>query len=79
MTIGNAPTLFNTGNIAFSSLAGPSTSCVSGLPAAPTTTGFNTGVDLGLPFFFGRNISVVTETGSVAQGASTYYGPLWAF
>jgi hypothetical protein len=39
----------------------------------------NSGVDLGLPFFFGRNIAVVVENARVAQSGTTYVGPLWAF
>lgn len=81
LTIANASTLFNTGNIAYSSLAAPSASCSGGMPSASASTpnSSNMGIDLGLPFFYGRSVAVVNEISHITQGTTTYYGPLWAF
>jgi hypothetical protein len=58
-SIANADVLFNTGNTAFSNLGGP----MSGT------------FDLGLPFFFGRDVAVGIESQSSSYGT----GPYWAF
>lgn len=58
-SIANAVSLFNTGNSAFSNLGGPSSGTF----------------DLGLPFFFGRDVSVGIE-GQTSSGGT---GPYWAY
>ncbi len=59
-SIANAVSLFNTGNTAFSNLGGPMT---------------NGSFDLGLPFFFGRDVAVGIE----GQTSSIGTGPYWAY
>jgi hypothetical protein len=58
-SIANAVSLFNTGNTAFSNLGGPNSGSV----------------DLGLPFFFGRQVAVGIES----QTSSAGTGPYWAY
>lgn len=58
-SIANASTLFSTGNTAFNDLGGPNAG----------------GFDLGLPFFFGRNVYVAIQGASTTGGT----GPYWAF
>ena len=55
--IGNATTLFGSGNNAFSNLAGPSSSYF----------------DWGLPFFFGRRIFTAIESRVTPAGNGPYY------
>ena len=57
--IANADTLFSTGNTAFNDLGGPNVG----------------GFDLGLPFFFGRNVYLAIQGASTSGGT----GPYWAF
>jgi hypothetical protein len=59
LTIANADTLFNTGNTAFNDLGGPNVG----------------GFDLGLPFFFGRNVYLAIQGASTSAGP----GPYWAY
>jgi Protein of unknown function (DUF3443)/Bacterial Ig-like domain (group 2) len=61
--IGNATTLFGSGNRAFAELGGPPPSAISGF-------------DWGLPFFYGRSVFVGIE-GKSAAGLGT--GPYWAY
>lgn len=58
-SIANANTLFSTGNTAFNDLGGPNVG----------------GFDLGLPFFFGRNVYLAIEGASTSGGT----GPYWAY
>ncbi len=59
LTIANADTLFNTGNTAFNDLGGPNVG----------------GFDLGLPFFFGRNVYLAIQGATTSGGT----GPFWAY
>jgi hypothetical protein len=67
-------------NTAFNNLGGPSggtcDTTVSGSQPANTST---TGIDWGLPFFFGRPIYVALETTQLTVSPNTYFGPFWAF
>jgi hypothetical protein len=56
-TIGNATTLFGSGNTAFSNLAGPASNYF----------------DWGLPFFFGRRIFTAIESRVTPAGNGPYY------
>lgn len=59
-SIDNADQLFQTNDTALPGLAGPNGSLVNGNPNA---------VDFGLPFFFGRSVSVIIE-GNVVNGVT---------
>ena len=59
LSIANADQLFATSNDAFNDLGGPGTG----------------GFDLGLPFFFGRNVYIAIQGQSTTAGS----GPYWAF
>lgn len=87
-------TLFpaNSGNnTAYNSLGGlNSGSCVSGASGSETPSDSTSGIDWGLPFFYGRNLVIGNEylgntlpSGSTAAplvwGGVTYTGPFWAF
>jgi len=58
-SLANANALFNTGNTAFNDIGGPNVG----------------GIDLGLPFFFGRPVYVAIEGASTSGGT----GPYWAY
>ena len=62
-SVANADGLFNTGYTAFSNLGGTN----------PDPTGM--GFDLGLPFFFGRNVYTAIENAT----AGSYVGPYFAY
>jgi hypothetical protein len=70
--VDNADTLFNTGNNAFGTLAGPN--------GTPFTCNTSTGsgscqFDWGLPFFFGRTVFTAIDNAPVEAG----FGPFWAY
>jgi hypothetical protein len=59
LTVANADQLFATGNNSFSDLGGPALG----------------GFDLGLPFFYGRNVYIAIQGQSTTSGV----GPYWAY
>ena len=62
--IGNASTLFSTGNNVFNNLGGVANSSTGG----PYT------FDWGLPFFFGRDVYIVFEGKTTTKGTGPYFG-----
>lgn len=65
--IGNATTLFNSGNHVFAELGGP---------ISPLSGSVSTMFDWGLPFFFGRSVFVGIQ-GRSSPGLGS--GPFWAY
>jgi hypothetical protein len=64
-SIANAKALFDTGNVAFGNLGGPS----GGTPAQQVPSAF----DWGLSFFFGRNVFTAIEGAATARGMGPYF------
>jgi hypothetical protein len=62
-SVGNADSLFNTGNSAFNNIGGQATSMF----------------DWGLPFFYGRTVYVGLDGTSATIDSSSVQGPYWAF
>ncbi|HXY22684.1 MAG TPA: DUF3443 family protein, partial [Burkholderiaceae bacterium] len=83
MTIANAETtLFPSGNTAFDNLAGTASSggsCYTGVSNGQNAGNASAGIDLGLPFFFGRPVFVANEFANVTFKGTTYTTPFWAF
>jgi len=84
-SIANADTVLfpanNGANTAYSNLGGPSggpcDTTYSGNPSSASTS--TTGIDWGLPFFYGRPIYTALETTQLTVAGTTYVGPFWAF
>lgn len=89
LTIANADTtLFpaNGGNnTAFNNLGGTASgggSCVTGQSGSETSSNATAGIDLGLPFFYGRPVYVANETvetTGISFNSTNYTTPFWAF
>jgi hypothetical protein len=81
LSLANADTaLFVTNNTAFNDLGGSSGgACVTTASGTEVSNNATSGIDWGLPFFFGRPVYVGLETTIVSVSGTTYYGPLWAF
>jgi len=86
LTIANADsTLFpaNGGNnTAYNDLGGTASaggSCDTGLSGSETPINANAGIDLGLPFFYGRPVYVANEYANITFKGTDYTIPFWAF
>jgi len=86
LTIANADTtLFpanGNNNTAFNDLGGTASaggSCYTGQSGTETPSNASAGIDIGLPFFYGRPVYVANEYANVTFKGTDYTIPFWAF
>jgi hypothetical protein len=82
-SIANADTVLfpanNGANTAYNDLGGPSGGPCDTSPSGNEGANSASGIDWGLPFFYGRPIYTALETTQLTVSGTTYVGPFWAF